>query len=158
LSTIPEHAYATRDTGGHQGRLRLGLRRRPGRSQGGCGLIVHIIRHVYIERIVHSAETAFEAMGADGFADRAGRAILATGQLVRRRVDDTRFDLTPQERQIAELARSGLSNPEIATRLFVSPRTVEYHLGKVFAKLGIHTRGELQAVLGAGPGRGPGTP
>ena len=63
-----------------------------------------------------------------------------------------------QGRQIAELARSGLSNPEIATRLFVSPRTVGYHLGKVFAKLGIRTRGELQAVLGTGPGRGPGTP
>jgi DNA-binding CsgD family transcriptional regulator len=92
-------------------------------------------------------------MGADGFADRASRAILATGQLVRRRVDDTRFDLTPQERQIAELARSGLSNPEIDTRLFISPRTVEYHLGKVFAKLGIRTRGELPAVLGTGPGR-----
>jgi DNA-binding CsgD family transcriptional regulator len=105
-----------------------------------------------------AAQAAFEAMGADGFADRAGRAILATGKLARRRVDDTRFDLTPQERQIAELARSGLSNPEIATRLFVSPRTVEYHLGKVFAKLGIRTRGELGAVLGTGPGRGPGTP
>ena len=70
---------------------------------------------------MHSAETAFEAMGADGFADRAGRAILATGQLARRRVDDTRFDLTPQERQIAELARSGLSNPAIGTRLFEAP-------------------------------------
>ncbi len=107
---------------------------------------------------MHSAETAFEAMGADGFADRAGRAILATGQLVRRRVDDTRFDLTPQERQIAELARSGLSNPEIATQLFVSPRTVEYHLGKVFAKLGIRSRGELPAVLGADRGGDPGLP
>ncbi|MST33369.1 hypothetical protein GHK86_11650 [Acidimicrobiaceae bacterium USS-CC1] len=107
-------------------------------------------------RHLMAAETAFEAMGADGFADRAGRAILATGQLVRRRVDDTRFDLTPQERQIAELARSGLSNPEIPTRPFASPRTVEYHLGKVFAKLGIRTRGELPAVLGTGPGRGPG--
>ena len=64
----------------------------------------------------------------------------------------------PQERQIAELSRSGLSNPEIATRLFISPRTVEYHLSKVFAKLGIRTRGELHAVLGAGPGRAPGTP
>jgi len=78
--------------------------------------------------------------------------------VVRTRVDDTRFDLTPQERQIAELARSGLSNPEIPTRLFASPRTVECHLGKVFAKLGIRTRGELQAALGTGPGRGPGTP
>jgi len=105
-----------------------------------------------------AANAAFEAMGADGFASRAGRAIVATGQRPRQRVDNTRLDLTPRERQIAQLARADPSNPEIATRLSISPRTVEYQLGKVFSKLGIRTRGELRTDLGTGPGKGPGTP
>jgi DNA-binding CsgD family transcriptional regulator len=72
---------------------------------------------------------------------------LATGETVRKRTVETRDDLTAQELQIALLARTGLSNPEIGTRLFISPRTVKYHLRKVFSKLGISSRSELERVL-----------
>jgi len=88
-------------------------------------------------------------MGMDAFAERARRELLATGETARRRVSETRDDLTAQELQIAGLARDGLSNPEIGTRLFLSPRTVEWHLRKVFAKLDIHTRHELPDALAA---------
>jgi DNA-binding CsgD family transcriptional regulator len=71
---------------------------------------------------------------------------------VRKRTVETRDELTAQERQIAELARDGFSNPEIGTRLFLSRRTVQYHLGKVFGKLGIRSRNELaRALAGSGP-------
>jgi DNA-binding CsgD family transcriptional regulator len=86
-------------------------------------------------------------MGMEAFTERAGRELQATGETVRRRRAETRDDLTPQERQIAQLARDGLSNPEIGARLFLSPRTVEWHLRKVFAKLGIHSRRELANAL-----------
>ena len=86
-------------------------------------------------------------MGMEAFAERAGHELQATGETVRKRRADTRDDLTAQERQIAELAREGLSNPEIGARLFLSPRTVEWHLRKVFAKLGIHSRRELANAL-----------
>ena len=89
-------------------------------------------------------------MGVGAFAERARGELLATGEKVRRRTDETRDELTAQERQIALLARDGLSNPEIGTRLFISPRTVEWHLRKVFAKLGIGSRRELHNAL---PGR-----
>jgi len=95
------------------------------------------------------AYAAFDAMGANGFAEGARHELLATGETVRKRTDDTRDDLTPQEAQIARLAYEGLSNPEIAARLFISPRTVQYHLHKVFAKLDIGSRTELSRVLGA---------
>jgi DNA-binding CsgD family transcriptional regulator len=72
---------------------------------------------------------------------------LATGERLRRRSVETRDDLTPQERQIAELARDGLSNREIGARLFLSRRTVEWHLSHVFAKLGIRSRRELSSAL-----------
>ncbi|NUS07959.1 MAG: helix-turn-helix transcriptional regulator, partial [Nonomuraea sp.] len=72
------------------------------------------------------------------------RELLATGEKARRRTAETAVELTPHETQIVRLARQGLTNKEIAGRLFVSPRTVEYHLGKVFAKLGITSRGQLQ--------------
>ncbi len=100
------------------------------------------------------AEEMFSAMGADGFADRARRELLATGESARKRsakTGDTGVDLTPQELQVARLAREGLSNNEIGVQLFISPRTVQYHLRKVFAKLGIRSRGELAHVL-PGPG------
>ena len=83
----------------------------------------------------------------EAFAERAGRELQATGETVRKRRAETRDDLTAQERQIAQLARDGLSNPEIGARLFLSPRTVEWHLRKVFAKLGIHSRRELASAL-----------
>jgi DNA-binding CsgD family transcriptional regulator len=104
-------------------------------------------------RRLHAREqlgTSYEmlsTMGADAFAERARRELLATGETVRRRSVDARDELTAQERQIAELARDGLSNPEIGARLFLSPRTVEWHLRKVFGKLGISSRRELRQAL-----------
>ena len=86
-------------------------------------------------------------MGTEAFAERARRELLATGETVRKRTVETRGDLTAQETQIAQLARDGLSNPEIGTRLFISPRTVQYHLRKVFLKLGISSRSQLETVL-----------
>ncbi len=86
-------------------------------------------------------------MGARGFADRARRELLATGETVRKRTDPTRDELTPQEAQIARLASDRLTNPEIAAQLYLSPRTVEYHLRKVFQKLGISSRRELANAL-----------
>jgi DNA-binding CsgD family transcriptional regulator len=93
------------------------------------------------------AHEQFTAIGMEAFAERAGRELQATGGTVRKRQPETRDDLTAQERQIAELARDGLSNPEIGARLFLSPRTVEWHLRKVFSKLGIHSRRELAKKL-----------
>ena len=87
-------------------------------------------------------------MGAEAFADRAARELLATGETVRKRTSDTAGDLTPQEAQIARMARDGASNRQIAAQLFISHKTVEYHLRKVFAKLSISTRADLAAVLG----------
>ena len=83
----------------------------------------------------------------EAFGERARRELLATGEKVPKRTVATRDVLTAQERQIARLAREGLSNPEIGTRLFVSPRTVEWHLHNAFTKLGIHSRRELTRVL-----------
>jgi DNA-binding CsgD family transcriptional regulator len=86
-------------------------------------------------------------MGMEGFAERARRELLATGAKVSRRTLGTRDDLTAQEGQIARLARDGLSNPEIGAQLFLSPRTVEWHLRKVFGKLGINSRRQLRTAL-----------
>jgi DNA-binding NarL/FixJ family response regulator len=83
----------------------------------------------------------------EGFAERARKELLATAAKARKRTVETRDDLTAQERQIAELARDGLANPEIGARLFLSPRTVEWHLHKVFGKLGIRSRHELTSAL-----------
>ena len=88
-------------------------------------------------------------MGMIRFPDRARLELLATGATVRRRSPETLDNLTVREAQIARLAADGLSNPEIGTRLFVSPRTAEYHLAKVFTKLGIGSRVELRSALTA---------
>jgi DNA-binding CsgD family transcriptional regulator len=95
---------------------------------------------------LRTAHEMFAGMGADAYAERARRELLATGETARRRTVDTRSVLTPQEAQIARLAREGLSNPEIGSRLFISPRTAQYHLGKVFTKLDITSRNQLLRV------------
>jgi DNA-binding CsgD family transcriptional regulator/tetratricopeptide (TPR) repeat protein len=100
---------------------------------------------------LRTAYRMFEAMGLDAFADRARRELHAAGEGVRKRVSAmAKADLTAQEAQIARLASDGLSNPEIATRLFISSHTVHYHLRKVFAKLGISSRSQLPQGLGLG--------
>jgi len=96
---------------------------------------------------LRSAFDAFASMGAEAFAERARRELQATGETVRKRSDDTRTDLTPQEEEIAQLAREGRTNSEIAAQLFIGRRTVEWHLGKVFAKLDIGSRLELNQAL-----------
>ncbi len=95
-------------------------------------------------RIAHEMLTT---MGAAAFAARARRELLATGETVRKRTDEARDDLTPQETQIARLAGEGRTNSEIGAELFISPRTVEWHLRKVFSKLGIGSRNELREAL-----------
>jgi DNA-binding CsgD family transcriptional regulator len=108
-------------------------------------------RRVDAREQLRTAHEMFASMGAEAFADRARRELLATGETVRKRTIETRDELTAQEAQIARLARDGLSNPEIGTRLFISPRTVKYHLRKVFIKLGINSRNQLDRVLPGGP-------
>jgi DNA-binding CsgD family transcriptional regulator len=107
-------------------------------------------RRVDARAQLKAAYDAFEAMGAQGFAERARRELLATGETVRKRTIDARDELTPQEAQIARLASERLTNPEIAAQLYLSHRTVEYHLRKVFTKLGISSRKELSDAL-SGP-------
>jgi DNA-binding CsgD family transcriptional regulator len=96
---------------------------------------------------LRTAHQMFASMGADGFAERAARELLATGERVRKRTTHSPTQLTARENQIAQLAGGGLSNPEIAAHLFISRRTVEYHLHKIFTKLAISTRGQLHVVL-----------
>jgi DNA-binding CsgD family transcriptional regulator len=108
---------------------------------------------------LRAAYQMLEAMGAGGFAERARRELQATGETVRKRAPraaspragEASNALTAQEAQVARLANEGLSNPEISTRLFISPRTVQYHLRKVFTKLGISSRGQLHRVLPGNP-------
>jgi DNA-binding CsgD family transcriptional regulator len=107
-------------------------------------------RRLDARKQLRTAHDMLSAIGAEAFAERAARELRATGENARKRTADTRGHLTPQERQIAELAAKGHSNPEIGAQLFISPRTVEYHLHKVFTKLAIASRTELQHVL---PGR-----
>jgi DNA-binding CsgD family transcriptional regulator len=96
---------------------------------------------------LRSAHETLIGAGVDAFAERARRELVAIGDKVRRRTAEARDQLTPQEEQIAVLARDGLSNLEIAAQLFISGRTVEWHLRKVFAKLGISSRSGLRAAL-----------
>jgi len=104
---------------------------------------------------LHAAYDLFTAIGAEAFAERARRELLATGEKVRKREVDTYSQLTQQEEHIVRLARDGRTNPEIAAELFISTRTVEWHLRKVFAKLGITSRRDLHDAL---PPRGQPTP
>ncbi len=93
---------------------------------------------------LRAAHNAFRRVGAAGFAERARRELLATGATARKRTVETRDDLTAQETEIAALAGGGYTNPEIGAQLFLSPRTIEWHLRNVFIKLGISSRRELR--------------
>lgn len=104
-------------------------------------------RRVDAREQLRNAHEMCTDMRLDAFADRARRELLATGATAQKRHLTTRVELTPQEAQIARLARDGLSNPEIGSRLFISPRTVEYHLHKVFTKLAISSRTQLDVAL-----------
>jgi DNA-binding CsgD family transcriptional regulator len=113
-------------------------------------------RRIDAREQLRTAHQMFAAMGAGGFAERAARELLATGERVRKRIADAPARLTAREAQIARLASDGLSNPEIAAQLFMSPRTVEYHLHKVFTKLAISSRNQLHGVLASRRNEGPG--
>ena len=106
-------------------------------------------------RQLRAAHDLFAVIGAGAFAERARRELLATGETVRKRRVDACTELTPQEEHIARLARDGRTNPEIAAELFISARTVEWHLRKVFTKLGITSRMGLHKAL---PPRGQHAP
>jgi DNA-binding CsgD family transcriptional regulator len=93
----------------------------------------------------------FVRVGAEGFAERTERELLATGETARKRTIGTSSQLTPQEAQVARLARDGLTNPEIGARMFISPSTVQYHLRKIFMKLDINSRMQLHRVLPSDP-------
>jgi len=105
-------------------------------------------RRVEAREQLRTAHELLAAIGMGAFAERARRELIATGEKVRKRGVETRDQLTPQEEQIARLASDGSTNPEIAAQLFLSARTVEWHLGKVFGKLGVSSRRELTAALG----------
>ena len=104
-------------------------------------------RRVDAREQLRAAHEMFTRFGADAFAERTRRELLATGEKVRRRLDETRGQLTPQEEQIARLAATGETNQEIGAQLFLSPRTVEWHLHKVFMKLGVGSRMQLRDKL-----------
>ena len=106
-------------------------------------------RRVDAREQLRTAHRLLVGLGMEAFAERARRELLATGERVRKRSVETRDELTVQEDQIARLARDGLSNPEIAARLFLSPRTVEWHLHHVFTKLEISSRRQLPGALPA---------
>jgi DNA-binding CsgD family transcriptional regulator len=108
-------------------------------------------RRLDARKQLRTAHGLLEAMGVEAFAERARRELRATGETARKRTVQTSDALTAQEALIARLARDGLSNPEIATRLFISARTVQYHLGKVFAKLDISSRSQLHRALPSDP-------
>ena len=96
---------------------------------------------------LRTAYEMFISFGADAFAERTRRELLATGEKVRKRSDETRGQLTAQEEQIARLATDGHTNQEIGAQIFLSPRTVEWHLHKVFTKLGVGSRMRLRDKL-----------
>ncbi len=102
---------------------------------------------------LRTAHQMLTVIGADRFAERAARELRATGERVSKRTSEPSAQLTVRENQIARLADEGLSNPEIATQLFMSPRTVEYHLRKVFTKLAISSRNKLPSALATSRGQ-----
>ena len=108
-------------------------------------------RRVDAREQLQAAHEAFEAMGAEGFLARARRELAGSGATVRRRTVEDRDELTAQEAQIARLAAEGNTNPEIGALLFISPRTVEWHLKKIYTKLGISSRRQLRRVLPDAP-------
>jgi len=112
-------------------------------------------RRVEAREQLRAAHEMLATIGMEAFAERARQELQATGEKVRKRTPETRDDLTAQERQIARLAGDGLSNPEIGARLFLSPRTVEWHLRNVFTKLGIRSRRELTQGPAQGLAQGP---
>ncbi len=139
-----ERAY--REAIDHFGRTRL----RPGLARA------HLLYGEWLRREnrrsaaraeLRAAHDLCASIGMEAFTERARRELSATGERVRRATAQTRDDLTPQERQIARLAGDGLSNPAIGAQLFLSPRTVEWHLRKVFTKLGVSSRHELSEAL-----------
>ena len=113
-------------------------------------------RRLVAREQLRTAFEMFTEMGIEAFAARAERELAAAGERVRKRDLEPQDELTAQETQIARLARDGLSNPEIGARLFISPRTVEYHLRKVYGKLNIDSRRQLDAVLREQPSAGTG--
>jgi DNA-binding CsgD family transcriptional regulator len=114
-------------------------------------------RRVDAREQLREAYDRFSRMGAEAFAERARRELLATGETAPRRTEETRDVLTPQEAQIARMASDRQTNPEIGAKLFISPRTVEYHLRKVFTKLEISSRKELSGALAGIPDLGGAT-
>jgi len=103
-------------------------------------------RRVDARTQLRTAYEALTAMGVEAFADRARRELGATGETVRKRTVETQSQLTEQEAHIARLAAEGHTNPEIAAALYISPRTVEWHLRKVFMKLGVTSRRQLRRL------------
>src|SRR6202043_781594 len=104
-------------------------------------------RRLDARKHLRTALEAFTSMGAEAFARRAERELLATGERARKRTVDTLDQLTPQETQVARLAANGDTNREIAAQLSISPSTVEYHLRKEFRKLDVKSRTQLEARL-----------
>jgi DNA-binding CsgD family transcriptional regulator len=150
LVRVPEPVLACGCLGCRRGRegVRVDLDKREV-AEREADTAAHLLLHALdrSKRLPRIWVFGFASMGAKAFADRARRQLLVTGETVRKRTVETRGDLTTQEAQIARLAANGLSNSEIGTRLFISPRTVQYHLRKVFLKLGISSRTQLGSVL-----------
>jgi DNA-binding CsgD family transcriptional regulator len=104
-------------------------------------------RRLEARQHLRAAHDMFDRFGAKAFAERASRELLTTGETARKRNVETQDVLTPQETQVARLAAEGRTNPEIGAQLFISPRTAEYHLSKVYTKLAISSRRQLRGAL-----------
>jgi DNA-binding CsgD family transcriptional regulator len=128
----------------HAGSLRLPDRARTELAYG--EYLRRARRRVDARTHLREALTVFEDLGASTFADRAAQELRASGETARRRDVSTATDLTAQERNVTVLVRQGLATKDVAAQLFVSPRTVDFHLRNVFAKLGVTSRGELAAL------------